>query len=178
MRWTDRPKGIPTSSLPSSAPPIFFGIWRRYTAKRNETAPRNLTQHDRTEKRGEKLFTLQQHHDTCPLPQLTKAKTKVYIITNSSYPHQEVPHTFSRQFAPCPIFPPFSRKLMLTKCRNNHDYLSGVKRLDNLSASFPIAALLHRKCFPQTCARSRTRSRTHMPDSLAHIQKPQHVPGS
>ena len=126
-------------------PPVVFGIWRRYTAKRNETAPRNLTQHDRTEKRG-KNSSLHNNNsslnDTCLLTQLTRAKTEVYIITNSSYPHQEVPHTFFRQFAPCPIFPPFSRKLMLTKCRNNPHYLSGcppgVKPFYYLFAFLPV----------------------------------------
>jgi len=142
------------------------------TAKRrNETAPRNHTQHDRTQKRGKNSSLHNDNsslNDTCPLTQLTRAKTDVYIITNSSYPHQEVPHSFFRQFAPCPIFPPFSQKLMLTKCRNNHHYLSGcppgIKPFYYLSASVPIAAFLHRKCFPQTHARSHI----HMPDSSAH----------
>ena len=132
-----------------------------------------ITQHDRTPNWGEKLSSLHNNsslHDTSPLPQLTKAKTEVYIITNSSYPHQEVPHTSFKQFAPCPIFPPFSQKL-ITKCRNNHHFLSGcppgVKPFYYLSTSFPIAAFLHRKSFPQTHARSRT----HMPDSTALPQK-------
>jgi len=84
-----------------------FKLERRYTAKRNEMASRNHTQHDRTQKRG-KNSSLHNNNsslnDTCPLPQLTRAKTKVYIITNSSYPHQEVP---SDSLLLVPPFPPF-----------------------------------------------------------------------
>ena len=102
---------------------------KRYSAKQNGAKESHTTRSHRSGGKNSSLHNNSSLHDTCPLPQLTKAKTEVYIITNSSYPHQEVPHTFFRQFAPCPIFPPFSRKLMLTKCRNNHHFLSGCKPL-------------------------------------------------
>jgi hypothetical protein len=114
---------------------------RRYTVKRNETAPRNHTRHDRTEKRGKNSSLHDNNstlHDTCPTPQLTKARTEVYIITKSSGGTTLT----SKQFAPFPIFPPFSRKLMLTKCRNNHHYLSGCKTLGQpfcFKTGFPTA---------------------------------------
>ena len=74
---------------------------------------------------------------------------------------------------------------MLTKCRNNHHlltppvpFLSGCKPFllpfrfhsgfpFSLSTSVPIAAFLHRKCFPQT----RPEAISHMPDSTALPRK-------
>jgi len=128
---------------------------KRYTAKRNETASRNHTQHDRTQKRV-KNSSLHNNNsspnDTCPPPQLTRAKTEVYIITNSSYPHQEVPSDSLL------LVPPLSRKLMLTKCRNNHHFITpsvlfpsgcspGVKPFYYLFALLPVFLT----AFPPPC---------------------------
>ena len=138
--------------------------------------------HTIAQKRGKNLSLLDNNHDTCPQHQLTMAKTKVYIIRNYLLYHQEVPHTSIKDVCSFPIFPPFSQKLMLTKNKNNHHYLSGCKTL-----LLPFR-------FPSGCPYSLSVSvappfrslhsyignafHKHTPGAISICPTPQHFPGS
>ena len=161
--------------------------------KRNAKQTHN--ENDRTLRRGENLFTnnhrLTLHDAQCSLSTLTKWRRQEYISTIATYP----PWAIRLLQVSLPFFMSTSGLIkgkqtpLLTTFAS---FASGCKTLlqpfrfpsgcsYSLSASVPLAAFLHRKCFPERpnktpeaeaspWGQTHARSRSHMPEFSAHIR--------